>query len=151
MREPNSVVRCRDHAIHSGRRTSSSLSTGDDIASRPQIGDRPRLSRRGTLEAPDALRAQPAGHLTSPGALMLLAAQDSEPRCRPGCVCESSDADAREQSAAEPYWTMAVMREGDYVAKIRVAPGAVDATRAIRRELTHVRTQPSGCSRSSRR
>jgi hypothetical protein len=34
-----------------------------------------------------------------------------------------------------PYWTMAAMRHGDYVAKVRVAPAADSATHAIHREL----------------
>ena len=33
------------------------------------------------------------------------------------------------------YWTMAAVRHGDYVAKIRVAPDAASATQAIHREL----------------
>jgi hypothetical protein len=34
-----------------------------------------------------------------------------------------------------PYWTMAAVRHGDYVAKVRVAPGAETAAHAIHREL----------------
>jgi hypothetical protein len=34
-----------------------------------------------------------------------------------------------------PYWTMAAMRHGDYVAKVRVAPVAESATHAIHRRL----------------
>jgi len=34
-----------------------------------------------------------------------------------------------------PYWTMAAVRHGDYVAKVRVAPGADSAANAIHRDL----------------
>ena len=33
------------------------------------------------------------------------------------------------------YWTMAAVRHGDYVAKIRVAPAAESAAHVIHREL----------------
>ena len=40
-----------------------------------------------------------------------------------------------------PFWSMAAVRHGDYVAKIRLAPAAENTTRAIHRELD-IRARP---------
>jgi hypothetical protein len=48
------------------------------------------------------------------------------------------------------YWTMGVVRHGDYIAKLRVAPVADSAAHVIHRELD-LRSGPDSCARTSTR
>ena len=50
-------------------------------------------------------------------------------------VRESGDQTPVRNPLLTTFWTMAAVRHGDYVAKIRVAPAAESATQVIHRDL----------------